>query len=98
MKKPILALILMLCWQAAPAADNAYQLKVDGLACPFCAYGVEKQLNRVQGVESIATDIKNGTVTVTMHEGATLKQAEATLAVAKAGFTLRGFNRKEASE
>jgi len=98
MKKPILALILMLCWQAAPAADNAYQLKVDGLACPFCAYGVEKQLNRVQGVESIATDIKSGSVTVTMHAGTTLKQSDAARAVDKAGFTLRGFNRKETSE
>ena len=36
---PLLAMVLS---GAAFAGGNQYALAVDGLACPFCAYGVEK--------------------------------------------------------
>ncbi len=41
----------------ALAAPPAYKLRVDGLACPFCAYGIEKQLSKLEGVERIDVDI-----------------------------------------
>ena len=53
---------------AAFAAQTQYQLRVDGLACPFCAYGIEKELTRTDGVEGIDIDIKAGIVTVTMAD------------------------------
>ena len=28
-------------------------IEVDGLACPFCAYGLEKNLKEIDGVENI---------------------------------------------
>ena len=34
---------------AAMAASPAYRLLVDGLACPFCAYGIEKKLSAIEG-------------------------------------------------
>ena len=99
MNKLILLPLFLLLWSASLfAADDQYAIGVDGLACPFCAYGIEKQLSRIQGVESISTDIKSGTVTITMNEGTTLKQADAARAVDKAGFSMRGFNHKETSE
>ena len=73
------------------AAPTQYQLRVDGLACPFCAYGIEKELNRTDGVESIRIDINAGTVTVTMAEGGTMTEAQASRIVEDAGFTLGGF-------
>jgi copper chaperone CopZ len=42
---------------------------VDGLACQFCAYGFEKRLSRIAGVETALTNIESGTVAVTMAEG-----------------------------
>ena len=78
---------------AAFAAPTQYQLRVDGLACPFCAYGIEKELNRTKGVAGIAIDINAGTVTVTMAEGATLTEAKAGRIVKDAGFTLRAFEK-----
>ena len=83
----------------AVAGEKAtYAIGVDGLACPFCAYGIEKQLGRIAGVETVLTDIESGTVAVTMEEGATLEEAAATNAVEDAGFTLRSFERKAAGE
>lgn len=78
---------------SAPAQQPtaAYVLEVDGLACPFCAYGIEKQLGALQGVESVETDIALGTVTVTMRRGARLDEETARKAVEAAGFTMRGF-------
>lgn len=77
---------------AVPAvAGPRYALHVDGLACPFCAYGIEKQLTRVDGVKSVTTDIGKGEVFVEMADGRSLDPAAAERAVKKAGFKLRGL-------
>jgi len=94
MTTAVFALVLLLP-MAALAAPTQYQLSVDGLACPFCAYGIEKKLNAVEGVTKIGVDINAGTVTVTMAEGASMTKAQADRIVKDAGFTLRGFGKIE---
>lgn len=76
---------------AVYAGPRTYRIEVAGLACPFCAYGLEKRLKKVDGVKKIETDIGTGTVTVEMAEGKTLGKEQARKAVKKAGFTLGGF-------
>jgi mercuric ion binding protein len=76
---------------AKSAAPHSYKIVVDGLACPFCAYGIEKQINAIKGVQSIQTDIASETVTVTMAPGAVLTKEAASKAVKDAGFTLHNF-------
>lgn len=73
------------------AAPPSYQLHVDGLSCPFCAYGIEKKLGALAGVQSVETHIKDGAVIVIMKDGATLDEAAAKRAVKEAGFSLRKF-------
>jgi copper chaperone CopZ len=94
----LVALILgfLLPFSATAAEDQAvYTLQADGLACPFCAYGIEKQLTRIDGVESVETDVKSGTVVITMKPGATLDEADANRAVEAAGFSMREFRKKD---
>jgi len=79
----------------ARAVPPAYELAVDGLACPFCAYGIEKKLMSIAGVAALKVDIAKGIVRVTMKDGATLGEAAARKAVEAAGFTLRRFGRVE---
>ncbi len=86
----VIAMATTVAW--AQSAKPVYTLRVDGLACPFCAYGVEKQLRAVDGVQTVETDIKTGTVTIDMRAGATLDEATARKAVEAAGFTFRGLN------
>lgn len=85
--------LLLTVWTgtAALAATQSYRLQVDGLACPFCAYGIEKKLGALDGVDRLETNIKDGTVIVTMKDGAVLDEATAKQAVKDAGFTLNGF-------
>jgi mercuric ion binding protein len=84
-----IALSLVLVATGVFAAPAAYQLQVDGLACPFCAYGIEKKLGALEGVQSVETHIKDGVVIVIMKEGVTLDEATAGKAVKEAGFKLR---------
>jgi len=72
-------------------AGQAYQLQIDGLACPFCAYGIEKQLISLDGVQDVVVDLNAGAVQVTMQNGFTLNEAKAKQAVKDAGFMLKGF-------
>jgi copper chaperone CopZ len=92
----VFALALLLPMTAF-AAQTQYRLQVDGLACPFCAYGIEKELTKTEGLESIDIDINAGTVTVTMAEGAAMTKAQADRIVKDAGFTLSGFEKIEAT-
>lgn len=87
----VVAFGLLLIATGALAAPASYRLRVDGLACPFCAYGIERKLNALPGVERIETDIKEGVVVVTAKEGAAIDEAAAKRAVEEAGFTLEGF-------
>ncbi len=72
-------------------AAGVHSFKVDGLACPFCSYGVEKQLKAIPGVRGVKISIKTSTVTVTMKNGAELTKAQASRAVKNAGFSMRNF-------
>lgn len=88
----ITASLLLTGWMvAAVAAGPSYRIEVAGLACPFCAYGIEKKLNAIEGVERLETNIKESTVIVTMKHGAALDKTTAERVVKDAGFTLNGF-------
>jgi len=66
-------------------------IQVDGLSCPFCAYGLEKNLKKVPGVERVDIEIKTGKATVVLKQNVddqALRQA-----VKKAGFTARDITR-----
>lgn len=89
------AMLIALACPVAAEEPAVYELQADGLACPFCAYGIEKQLGKLEGVEAVETDVKSGTVTITMEEGATLDEADAERAVDRAGFTMRDFRQRE---
>lgn len=87
-----LALGLLLFATTAAIADaKVYKLYVDGLACPFCAYGIEKKISGLDGVEKIDIDIDTGLIAVTLANGASLNETTARQAVDEAGFSLRKF-------
>jgi mercuric ion binding protein len=96
--RAIALVLVLLLPTGAFAAPGQYQLRVDGLACPFCAYGIEKQLKRTDGVENIDIDLDAGTVTVTMGGGARMTREQANRIVEDAGFTLRDFTEVPASQ
>ena len=85
------AVLLLALSVATPATASDYILRVDGLACPFCAYGVEKKLLAVPGIESIDVLLDEGQIVLRFSREAELDVAALDSAVEKAGFTLRGL-------
>jgi periplasmic mercuric ion binding protein len=96
MKKSIFIIVFMLfCSTSVTGAEIVYKLGVDGLACPFCVYGIEKQLDKLDGIERMETDLQDGKIVLEMGEGATLNEESVRDAVTRAGFTLRSFMQSE---
>ncbi len=63
------------------------QVEVDGLSCPFCAYGLEKKLSGIDGVASIKIDIDQGMAILTVSENKSITEEEIRKVVKQAGFT-----------
>ena len=63
-------------------------IAVNGLACPFCAYGLEKKLKKLDGVEALTVDMKEGPVQMKIKEGAPVTEEQISEAVTDAGFTV----------
>ena len=89
--------LILLTTITAFAETQIYKLQVDGSACPFCAFRIEKQLSKIGGVDQLDTDIKAGVILLTMKDGVLLDETAAKQAVEKTGFTLRGLERTQPS-
>ncbi len=65
---------------------------VDGLACPFCAYGLEKKLKKLEGIQAISLEMEEGEVRLKFKAGEAVSEERISQAVADAGFTVREFS------
>jgi len=79
---------------AAPAMANVghYEVRVDGLACPFCAYGLEKKLKKLPGVSRVDVDLESGRASFDVASDTVLMPGPVREAVREAGFTPRGIS------
>lgn len=94
MKRYLVVLLLLLWSLAALAAGTQYAMRVDGLACPYCAYGIEKKLKQIEGVEKIDVNLEKGLVTVDVREGVTLTEPQMKQLFKDAGFTYRSMTKQ----
>ncbi len=83
----IVAALLLSGATSTFASISEVRLYVEGLACPFCTFGIEKSLKKVPGVVSLETTIRTGLVRVEMEPGVPLDPTALNGAVKRAGFT-----------
>jgi len=87
--------ILMICTAilvtaASAAADvTKVEVRVDGLACPFCAYGLEKKLKAMDTIENAEILLEEGLVRAKSRAGASIRLSELAHAIKDAGFAYR---------
>ncbi len=93
MKRYLIIPLLLLWSLSVLAAGTQYIMRVDGLACPYCAYGIEKKLNKIDGVESLEVDLNKGLVTVNVREGVELTEPQMVQLFNDAGFTYRSMTK-----
>ena len=85
------AALLLLGLVAPPAWSQveSIEMRVDGLACPFCAYGLEKKLKEVPGVSNVEIRVNGGIVILRSEKGESIDVDGLKPAVKEAGFTER---------
>lgn len=66
---------------------DKFMVQVDGLGCPFCAYGLEKKFKEFKGIKDVKIDIETGDFSFSYpaEKELTLDAVEAQ--VEKAGYT-----------
>ena len=69
------------------AAIDRYEVSVKGLACPFCAFGIEKKIKALPGVHDVHVDLEGGTVTFEVAGDDALTPPAVRKAVKQTGFS-----------
>ncbi len=85
-------ILLVSLWVFAPpggAQIESVTLKVDGLACPFCSYGLSKELKKVEGIKEANIFVDEGRVELEVEQGEPVEIDKLPEAVRKGGFTAR---------
>ena len=93
MRRCLFIAALMMFSFMTQAADRRYALHVDGMACPYCAYGIEKKIKALDGVDTSSVEIKlnDGLVIFEADTPEPMDQALLKTLINDAGFTLRQF-------
>ncbi len=81
--------------KAEELAEANVLLRVDGMSCPFCAYGLEKRLREIPAIDELVIRVSDGLVQIRLVSGAELTDEELNEAVKRAGFSLREIQRLE---
>ncbi len=89
----VMAMVSLIAGSAM--AQTKHVIGVDGMSCPFCAYGLEKKLKKVKDVESVTIDLNEGEIMVIAKAGATIKEESLRKAVHDAGFTVSSLKKIE---
>ncbi len=86
----LLAVSLGLLLHAAPgnAAFVSAELRVNGLSCPFCAFGIEKKLLDVAGVQGVEVFLDDGRIALRFEPDNDATVSDLENAIKKAGFAL----------
>ncbi len=87
----VLALATVLASPAAAQDKIDYPditVGIKGLACPFCAYGLELRLKKLKGVKALKVHLDDSMVTIKLEKGVDLAEQQIRDAVLDAGFTV----------
>lgn len=64
------------------------KIEVKGLACPFCAFGMEKELKKVAGVKNVEIELKKGLAFISVPKNQRPTSENLEKIVTEAGFTV----------
>ena len=79
---------------AARADDVQYDIRVDGITCPFCVATSERALKKIEGVHSVGSNLDTGTIFVCADSKVAFSDAQLKQLFLDKGFTYRSYERK----
>ncbi|MDQ7050405.1 MAG: heavy-metal-associated domain-containing protein [Enterobacterales bacterium] len=91
-------ILLMTASQLSSATQVQYNLRVDGITCPFCVATSAKALKKIDGVNKVEANIEAGLIKVCADDKVKLTDKHLTQLFVDKGFTYRGMKKLEACE
>ncbi len=80
---------------AAHAGDVQYDLRVDGMTCPFCVATSEKALRKIDGVKAVSTNLDEGVISVCADESVELTDEQLREMFLDKGFSYKGMTKQD---
>jgi len=96
--KAILLVISMLVSGVSFATEVQYDMKVDGITCPFCVATSAKELNKIEGVKRVSSDLVAGLIKVCADEKVTFNDEQLKKLFLDKGFTFRSMSKKQSCD
>lgn len=93
MKSTILFLVAYALTSTALAGDVQYDIRVDGITCPFCVATSERALKKIDGVHAVGSNLETGTIFVCAESQVTFTDAQLKRLFLDKGFTYRSFEK-----
>lgn len=96
--RKFVAPLVLLVWTASPALaeDVQYVLHIDGITCPFCVATSESALKKMDGVKSVSSSLKDGTIVVCADDDkVAFSDEQLTTLFKEKGFTYRGMEKTD---
>ncbi len=94
MIRTILFLVTFAVTTTATLADEVqYDIRVDGITCPFCVATSERALKKIEGVHAVGSDLETGTIFVCADSRVVLTDAQLKQLFRDKGFTYRSFEK-----
>ena len=66
---------------------DKFSVQVDGLGCPFCAYGLEKKFKELKGIKKVKIEMETGMMDFVFPSEKALSIQQVEKQVEKAGYT-----------
>ncbi len=63
------------------------KIEVDGMACAYCAFGMEKEFKKVSGVDHVAIQLEEGMAYISTPKSQKPEKESLSLIIQNAGFT-----------
>ena len=79
---------------SALAGDVQYDIRVDGITCPFCVATSERELKKIEGVHEVGSDLASGIIFVCAGDQVVFTDAQLRKLFLDKGFTYRSYKKK----
>ncbi|WP_375252456.1 heavy-metal-associated domain-containing protein [Dokdonia donghaensis] len=83
----LVAVVMVSAFAKAQKTMDTFEVQVDGLGCPFCAYGLEKKFKEFKGIKKVEIDIETGDFSFQYPSERNLTMQAVVKQVEKAGYT-----------
>ena len=96
MRKLIIgAALTILLTAPAAAGDIQYDIKLEGIPCPFCVATSERALSKLSGVKMVSSDLETGILRVCAEDRVVFTDEQLAKVFLKKGFTYVGMEIRE---